>query len=109
MAKANKKSRQIRMFDIVISNRIHFFNRKTDGEQRNKRKKYYRESKKLIKGNAGNTMKKFAESCFDKPKKKDKRIKNDQQIQNGKKTAVTWKLDIQAAINNGELPFSGGE
>ena len=42
MAKANKKARQIRVFDIVISNRIHFFNRKKDGEQREKRKQYYR-------------------------------------------------------------------
>jgi len=48
MAKGNKKARQIRTFDIVISNHIHFFNRKTDGEQRNKRKEYYQKSKKLI-------------------------------------------------------------
>lgn len=102
MAKANKKSRQIRMFDLVISGRIHFFNRKTDGEQRNKRKEYYRESKKLIK--KGRFLSKKQEK-----QKIDERIKNDQQIQNGKKLAETWKLAIQRAINDGKLPFTGGE
>ena len=94
MAKANKKARQVRIFDIVISGRIHFFNRKTDEEQRNKRKFYYQESKKLIK-----------KECFLRPNthhpKKDKRINKDQQIQRGKDTVKSWQPE--------HLVFSGGE
>lgn len=89
MAKGNKKARQIRTFDIVISNHIHFFNRKTDGEQRNKRKLYYKKSKRI------NLL------PVKRTGKKDKRINKDQQIQRGKDITKSWKPE--------HLVFSGGE
>lgn len=88
MAKGNKKARQIRTFDIVISNRIHFFNRKTDGEQRTKRKEYYRESQKLI--NKGYLLKQRQITP-----KKNKLLLREQQIKK------SWKPKL--------LPFTGGE
>jgi transcription initiation factor TFIIIB Brf1 subunit/transcription initiation factor TFIIB len=82
----------------VISGRIHFFNRKTDGEQRNKRKLYYQISNNLIK--KGDLI--YSIQLRKKTKsKKDKRINKDQQIQRGKDITKSWKPE--------HLVFSGGE
>jgi hypothetical protein len=99
MAKANRKAREQAIFDKVLSgkkiklwnrNNLYYPIRRTDTQQ-NKRKFYYQESQKLVnKKHLLRNAQKEMESLKDKIKK-NKLLKQEQQIQNGWKIAKSWK------------------
>lgn len=104
MAKANKKARQMRDFELATVGFVYHPPKDVVDIVNKQKARRLSLVRKLIKGKAP-TMRDEEKAIdiemYGRKKKKDKRINKDQQIQNGKDTAKAWRPE--------HLIFSGGE